>query len=128
MYRLFGIKRGRWDRCREVNDRGIRMMTPSAICKPGKITKYDPGYRANLGRLGLFSRTGRSHSAGRTIAYALAAEFLLTIGFALATSVGVPGRAAGLVFVCASVVVLIVTLSHLAGKPSRRKRRARGRS
>ena len=89
--------------------------------------QYDPGYRANLGRLGLFSRAGRGHSAGRVIAYALAAEFLLTIGFALATSVGVPGLAAGLVFVCASAGVLIIMLSHLAGKPSRRKRRARGR-
>jgi hypothetical protein len=90
--------------------------------------QYDPGYRANLGRLGLFSRTGRGRPAGRVIAYALAAQFLLTIGFALATSVGVPGRAAGLVFVCASVVVLIVMLGNIAGKASRRKRRARNRS
>jgi hypothetical protein len=50
------------------------------------------------------------------------------IGFALATSVGVPGLAAGLVFVGASVVVLIVTLSHLAGKPSQRKRRTHSRN
>ena len=90
--------------------------------------QYDPGYRANLGRLGLFSRTRRGHSAGRVIAYALAAEFLLTSGFALATSVGVPGRAAGLGFVGASVVVLIVMLSNIAGSSSRRKRRARVRS
>jgi hypothetical protein len=109
-------------RSRHANDDPIRDL------QAWQDHQYDPGYRANLGRLGLFSRTGRSRSAGRAIAYALAAEFLLTIGFALATSVGVPGRAAGWVFVCASVVVLIVTLSHLAGKPSRRKRRARGRS
>jgi hypothetical protein len=52
---------------------------------------------------------------------------LFTIAFALATSVGVPGRAAGLVFLCASIAVLIVLLGHLAGKPSRRKRQARRR-
>jgi hypothetical protein len=109
-------------RSRQANDDAIRNL------QAWQDHQYDPGYRSNLGRLGLFSRTGRSHSAGRSIAFALAAEFLLTIGFALATSVGVPGLAAGLVFVGASVVVLIVTLSHLAGKPSRRKRRTHGRS
>jgi hypothetical protein len=109
-------------RSRHANDDAIRNL------QAWQDHQYDPGYRSNLGRLGLFSRTGRSRSAGRSIAFALAAEFLLTIGFALATSVGVPGAVAGLVFVGASVVVLIVTLSYLAGKPSRRKRRTHGRS
>ena len=107
---------------RHTNDDAIRNL------QAWQDHQYDPGYRANLGRLGLFSRTGRNHTAGRLIAYALAVEFLLTIGFALATSVGVSGRAAGLVFVGASVVVLIVMLSNIAGSSSRRKRRARARS
>jgi hypothetical protein len=107
---------------RHVNDDAIRNL------QAWQDHQYDPGYRANLGRLGLFSRTGRSHSAGRVIAYALAAEFLLIVGFALATSVGVPGRTAGLVFVGASVVVLIVMLGKTADNSSRRKHRARRRS
>src|SRR4051812_4603586 len=107
-------------RSRHANDDAVRNL------QAWQDHQYDPGYRANLGRLGLFSRTGRSRSSGRTIAYALAAEFLVTIVFALATSVGVPGQAAGLVFVCASLAVLIVMLSRLASKPSRGKRRARG--
>ena len=109
-------------RSRHANDDAIRNL------QAWQDHQYDPGYRANLGRLGLFSRAGRGRPAGRAIAYALAAQLLLTIGFALATSVGVSGRAAGLVFVCASVVVLIVMLGNIAGKSSRRKRRARSRS
>jgi hypothetical protein len=108
-------------RARHANDDAIRNL------QAWQDHQYDPGYRANLGRLRLFSRAGRNSSSGRTIAYALAAEFLLMIVFALATSVGVPVQATGLVFACASVAVLIVTISHLAGKPSRHKRRARGR-
>lgn len=108
-------------RIRHANDDAIRNL------QAWQDHQYDPGYRANLGRLGLFSRTNRSRSPGRAIAYALAAEFLLMIVFTFATSVGVPGLVTGLAFVCASVAMLIVTLTHLASQPSRRKRRARGR-
>src|SRR5690242_14290586 len=109
-------------RSRHTNDDPIRNL------QDWQDHQYDPGYRANLGRLGLFSRSRHSHSAGRTVAYALAAEFLLSIGFAIATSVGVPGGAAGLVFVGASIAVLIVTLTQLANTSSRRKRRSRDRN
>jgi hypothetical protein len=101
-------------RSRYANDDAIRNL------QAWQDHQYDPGYRANLGRLGLFSRTGRSRSTGRSIAYAMAAEFLLTIGFSLATSVGVPGGAAGLVFVCATIAVLFVTIGRLMHTPGRR--------
>ena len=93
-------------------------MTPYAIYKPGKITNTIQGIGRILGGWVSFHALGAAIRLVAPIAYALAAEFLLTIGFALATSVGVPGRAAGFVFVCASLVVLIVTLGNIAGKPT----------
>jgi hypothetical protein len=107
---------------RHTNDDAIRDL------QAWQDHQYDPGYRANLGRLRLFSGNGHGRPAGRYLAYALAAEFVLMIVFSLAVSVGVPGRVAGLAFVCATVAVLIVMLGRLMQTPDRgRKRRAGGR-
>ena len=89
--------------------------------------QYDPGYRANLGRLRLFSGTGNGRPAGRYIVYAVAAELALMLLLSFLEGVGVRGAWLGIAFLCATAVVLIVALRQLIRVPGRPRRRARGR-
>jgi len=101
---------------RHANDDAIRNL------QAWQDHQYDPGYRANLGRLGLFSATKRGRSTGRSVASALAGQFILTIAFVVVVSVGIPVRSAGFVFLCATIAMLIVTIGRLMHRPGQRKR------
>jgi hypothetical protein len=89
--------------------------------------QYDPGYRANLGRLGLFSGSRRGRPVGRFIAYAIAAECALLLLLSFVERIGVRGAWLGLGFLCASAAVLIFIMSKLIRVPGRPKRNSRAR-
>jgi hypothetical protein len=106
-------------RSKRPNDDAIRNL------QAWQDHQYDPGYRANLGRLGLFSGNRRGRPVGRFIAYALLAECALIVVFSLLTSAGVRGPIATIIFLCAVVAVLLVMLARLVRPPSgHAKRRA----
>jgi hypothetical protein len=90
--------------------------------------QYDPGYRANLGRLGLFSGSRRGRPVGRFIVYALVAECALMFLLSFLGGMGVGGAWLVLVFLCAMVAVLIFMITKLIRLPGRSRRRTRGRN
>ena len=104
-----------------INDDAIRNL------QEWQDHQYDPGYRANLGRLGLFSSAGRRRPVGRYIAYAFAAEFALLLMLAFLERMGVQGAWLGIVFLCATAVVVILLIRQLVRGSGRPARRARGR-
>ena len=89
--------------------------------------QYDPGYRANMGRLGLFSGSGRGRPVGRYIAYAFAAEFALLLLMSFLEGAGVRGAWLVITFLCVTAIVLAVTLRQLIRKPGRPKGQPRAR-
>jgi hypothetical protein len=89
--------------------------------------QYDPGYRANLGRLGLFSGNRHGRPVGRFIVYGLVAEGVLMLLMTFLGSVGVGGPWLGIGFICALVAVFICIVSRLARAPGRPRRQRRGR-
>ena len=106
---------------RHANDDAIRNL------QEWQDHQYDPGYRANMGRLGLFSGAGRGRPVGRYIAYALAAEFALILMMSFLDRMGVRDAWLAILFLCVTAVVLIVTLRQLIRVPERPKGRTRGR-
>src|SRR5215468_3779150 len=89
--------------------------------------QYDPGYRGNLSRLGLFSGSGHGRPAGRYIVYAFAAECIVVLMLSFAGSMGVPGWIAILLFVAANVAIAMFTMTRLIRAPGHHQGRARGR-